>query len=435
MSIDEILAGTMGVEGVRSLLCGAEAQRALAEEVSEMLTPGTVLESLRLHRSKFKPGRKLSAWYTAETRRKRSIGARPREIAVTWELGDPLDPRLAQQSAGDHAGPFRALHHWEPARRMQVLVSPFDPRFPGLARLAQPGAVAAWNPSHAGSPTTLRYRPGQRHLLRHGDGAAAVFVKLSRAQDPSRVATAAASLNRWFSEHEPALRVLQPLDILPGAEAVLFRHAPGHTAARNGPSLQRIGAAVRLLHGAPSDAVAGETRSLAGEVRRAMRAAEHLQVLHPSAAESLQATLEQAQELTSSLPAPAKTPVHGDLKLDHVWQNAELLTLIDLDRTRCDDPSLDVGKLLADIRWSSNTGRGVHALQQAFLSGYRGDPSTLIRAQIYEAIYVLKIAARRVSVTDSHWDERVSALVADARLVIDTVTRQATNPSPIGAAS
>jgi hypothetical protein len=354
---------------------------------------------------------------------------------VTWESGDPPDPRLGQQPEGDQEGQFRVLHRWEPVRQMQVFVSPFDPRFPGLAALAQPGAVAACKPSDTRLVTTLRYRPGQRHLLRHGDGAAAVFVKLSRAQDPCHVANVAASLNRWFSAHEPAVRVLEPLDVLPESEAALFRQAPGHPARWDVPSLRRIGAAVRLLHGAPSDAVGGDMPSLAREVAGAMRAAQHLQVLHPSAAESLQATLEQAQELTSSLPAPAKTPVHGDLKLDHVWQNGELLTLIDLDRTRCDDPALDVGKLLADIRWSSNTGYGVHALQQAFLSGYRGDPSTLIRAQIYEAIYVLKIAARRVSVTDSHWDERVSALVADARLVIDTVTRQATTPSPIGAAS
>lgn len=440
MSATEIVAGARGVEGVRSLLTGAQSRRAVADEVSSMLAPGCSLESLRLHRTKFKPGRKLSAWYTVSVRCQDGGGSREHEIAVTWTPAEPaFDERELEQAIDGGSGAFRTLRRWQPALQMQVLASPFDPRFPALAWLSQPSSVTASRPpSHPASVVTLRYRPGQRHLLRHGESDSAVFVKLSKAQDAGRVARVAAALNGWLADSGASLRVLTPIEVLPDAEAALFRRAPGRPLTHTPAGLRRLGAAVRLLHGAPTELLGEGAPSFDREVTGAIRAAQHLQVLLPTVARSLQATLGRVREGAESFGDPPATAIHGDLKLAHVWQQGPLLTLIDVDRMRCDDPDLDLGKCLADIRWCCRVrGGNIPALQRAFVDGYVGSEATrLDRARLYEVIFVLKAAARRVSITDSGWADDVAALADEARLLMaDMAGGARSTPTAIGAPS
>jgi hypothetical protein len=92
--------------------------------------------------------------------------------------------------------------------------------------------------------------------------------------------------------------------------------------------------------------------------------------------------------------------------------------VIDLDRCSAGDAALDLGKLLADLRWwSAATCAGnADRAQQHFLEGYFGDggPSRLLRGRVYEALLLLKIAAHRVPLFDARWQARIDALVSEA---------------------
>ena len=64
MKQEEVLSGTAGVEGVQRLLNEQSSRRLLKREVQKMLREGYHTGPLRLTRAKFKPGRKLSAYFT-----------------------------------------------------------------------------------------------------------------------------------------------------------------------------------------------------------------------------------------------------------------------------------------------------------------------------------------------------------------------------------
>jgi hypothetical protein len=68
-------------------------------------------------------------------------------------------------------------------------------------------------------------------------------------------------------------------------------------------------------------------------------------------------------------------------------------------------------------------------MQQAFLDGYAGaaDAEAPHRARCYEALLLLKIAARRVPVTSPSWAARTGELVSKAGAIVtdlDAATRR-----------
>jgi hypothetical protein len=84
------------------------------------------------------------------------------------------------------------------------------------------------------------------------------------------------------------------------------------------------------------------------------------------------------------------------------------------------DPSLDIGKFLADLRWRCDGRAQAVRMQQAFLDGYAGaeHAETPHRARCYEALLLLKIAARRVPVISPIWAARTGELVSTAGAIV-----------------
>src|SRR5439155_1265153 len=129
-----------------------------------------------------------------------------RSVVAVWDRGEGgihLDPQAraleAEAVAEGLGAPFRGLcarlHGWN----VSVMVSPLDPRLPQLIRLSNPRHVAAMlagplsQASAAGYRIrTIRYRPGERHVLRYepspapGAPTRAVFAKLSRREAGER---------------------------------------------------------------------------------------------------------------------------------------------------------------------------------------------------------------------------------------------------------
>jgi aminoglycoside phosphotransferase (APT) family kinase protein len=180
---------------------------------------------------------------------------------------------------------------------------------------------------------------------------------------------------------------------------------------------------LRILQRAPlSLAGRQEPHELATEVRAVARASEHVRRLLPEAAPRIGAILERAQELHDQVAQERPALAHGDFKLDHIWLAPEALTLIDLDRCGVADPAFDMGKLLADLHWCHLTAprAAVERAQRHFLNGYVAAPSSprLRRARVYEAILLVKIAARRVPLFDRRWRALTEALIARAENVL-----------------
>jgi hypothetical protein len=87
-----------------------------------------------------------------------------------------------------------------------------------------------------------------------------------------------------------------------------------------------------------------------------------------------------------------------------------------VDRTGAAEPSLDLGKLLADMAWWCSDTVKAQALGAAFRAGYgRCDPARWARAELWAVLFDLKIAARRCAVHDPDWATQVHRRVEAAR--------------------
>src|SRR5919106_1094288 len=179
MNREDILSGKAGAAGIQHLLNGQSSRRGLREEVQTMLRPGYRAGPFHLTRAKFKPGRKLSAYFTfpvfdAKDRMSHSV-----HLAVTWQnsLDDtpPADHWSQLQSEADRSGlmPVQCeLWRDVPDKGIRLQLWPFDPKFPQLVRLGSPSHVAKIFSSLGITDQTpvitpIRYRPKERHVLRY----------------------------------------------------------------------------------------------------------------------------------------------------------------------------------------------------------------------------------------------------------------------------
>ena len=130
----------------------------------------------------------------------------------------------------------------------------------------------------------------------------------------------------------------------------------------------------------------------------------------------LSRVLDGVGERVQGLPAEAPTLTHGDAKCDNLLVDRDRLTVIDLDRCGYADPAIDIGKLLADLRWwCERIGLDPETVQALLLTGYGDcDRARLARAQAYEVLFQVKIAGRRLSLDDVAWAHHVTEAVGQA---------------------
>src|SRR2546428_2952104 len=111
-----------------------------------------------------------------------------------------------------------------PSLAMSVEVSPLDPSFPQLVRLSDPEYVgqmlarcAPTHPLPAGgyAVTSVRYQPGQRHVLRYeaadAPGQPIMFAKPYENEDGSRIATVGTQAADWLAPRQEGATRLPPL--------------------------------------------------------------------------------------------------------------------------------------------------------------------------------------------------------------------------------
>jgi Ser/Thr protein kinase RdoA (MazF antagonist) len=443
LHVDEVLSGRTGALGVRGALRSSPWRRNVRGVLVDAMAGPTPLGPCRLRRTKFKPGRKLTAYFDASV----AGHGGPRAVAVTWQADDgaPVERSTHEAALEAEAGrrglgtPFRSLTAAAPELRMRVDIAPLDAAFPQLVRLSDPAYVTRL----IGGTTrfdvvTVRYRPRQRHVLLYHPAAlelgSTLFAKLYRDESGAhaqQVALAVAELLDGSGVCAGA-RPLAYLDN--GDRALLFASVPGRPlsaclrgGARGvGAHLRTGGATLRRLHDAPAELGAlVEPRAVEAELRATDRACEAIQHLLPCSGPTVRDILARTRDLLTRVPTEPPRFAHGDYKADHLLVGRGGVTLIDFDRCARADPSLDLAKFLADLRWwTTRRPSALASAQQEFLDGY-GPTSRarLARARVLEPLLLLKMTARRVPVHEPDWDGRTSALVLQADRVLRDVER------------
>jgi len=259
VNVAEALSGRTRLDGIRWVLLSAAPRRALRDQLKAMLSAPAMLGPCRLRRAKFKPGRKLDAYYDALVYDESVKGYRLRPIAVTWGEAREAERRhetgLAEIQADaarqGMAAPFSRLMTDLPEWGMRVRVSPLDVRFIQLVRLSDSRYVhdmlaaayaAADRASDQPRPdryvvTSIRYRPGQRHVLRYDavDAARAetVFAKLYTGEDGARVFHRATRAEEWLAQHGEGVTSVRPLAYVAEDGVVLYPGLSGSPLAKH----------------------------------------------------------------------------------------------------------------------------------------------------------------------------------------------------------
>ncbi len=449
-----------GLADVQWTLLDTVSREVLWRALASIL-PDATLKDCRLHRAKYKPGRHLTAYY--EVTAHDNAGDHARQIEVSWTPSGTADPRgpvdelLAMQDEAARRGlaaPFRQLTADAPEWGMRVQVAPLDVEYPQLVRTADPGYVREMlgaaldgRASAAGyAVTAIRYRPGQRHMLRYdpaegagrAEGEGTFFAKIYNSDKGARIFDTASRVADRLAAHGAGMATLRPLAYLAADGLVLYPHlsgtplsqllrAPGPETAQH---LRQAGAALQALHHTPTDLVELQPHSFAREVKGTLSAGEHIHSLLPETGALLTAVVERARALYGQLPQEQHGLAYGDFKSDHLWITPGGLTLIDFDTAYLADQAIDVGKFLADLHWWYD-GYGLDGVEQAqaqFLEGYLPAPERLLRARLYEVLVLVKTTARRVRLFDQDWAPRTQRLIARADKLLRQV--EASSPSP-----
>jgi thiamine kinase-like enzyme len=481
MELSEILAGRAGLAGVQWALTGQPARAALRGLLNSLLS-GAELGPCRLRRAKYKLDRYLTAYYdvTLHSRDGHHPGdggngspvpstTLVRPIALTWALpketgapGLPSDPASVQGEAFSRGllRPFQQLSAETPEWGLRLQISPLDVQFPQLVRLSDPRYVqemlAVGLEAGSRGPalpaqysiTTIRYRPGQRHVLRYdahpepeAPGGKTFFAKIyNKPAKGARAFETAIQISNWLDAHSVGMQGARPLAWLAEDGVILYPRVAGiplsrllkGTGRRTGRHLRLAGSALRALHALPVSLMAGlEHKTLANEIQTVKHASDHLRALYPQARAKIIELIERTEALHARLPQEPETFTHSDLKADHMLVSSTGLTLIDFDTCALADPAFDIGKFLADLDWwhAQYSKPDATEAQEQFIAGYiQGapgapdiPPARLKRARLYEALILLRITVRRVPLFSRDWAEMTLRLVQQAEGILNSL--------------
>lgn len=374
-ALDVALSGRLGVDALRRLVGQPVGSHgSLAED-------GPV----ELLRTKYKPGRKLTGYYR-------------------WGADEP---RFAART-------------WYADGRTSVLVSPADPAMPQLRALCDPPRLAQVLATFTGGPVcrsprelsvrTLRYRPGQRHVLHVTGGRLdppGVYLKLDRDASGARAVPVAVDL-------APHLLVAVPVGYSHPARVAVWRGAAGQPLARllrdgssDGPGLvHQVGQGLRALHDSPVRV--DRSHSVPAEVAATLRAGEHITALLPSEGDLFGSVVGTVAAALERCPTEPATLGHGDVKCDNLLAgDGGQVRFLDLDRVAMAEPALDLAKFLADLRWWCPDAR-LPALRDALRAGYGPcDSVRWTRADLLSVLLGAKLVARRCGIHDPAWGSAV----------------------------
>src|SRR6187455_2618831 len=93
MNREEILSGKAGLVGIQQLIHGQSSRNLLRREAQAMLREGYRAGQFHLTRVKFKPGRKLSAYFTFPAIHSVGEASHLVHLAVAWQANLDGNPQ------------------------------------------------------------------------------------------------------------------------------------------------------------------------------------------------------------------------------------------------------------------------------------------------------------------------------------------------------
>jgi hypothetical protein len=339
MKQEDILSGKAGLAGIHSLLHGQSSRRLLRSEAQTMLRQGYRAGPFHLTRAKFKPGRHLLAYFNFPALDTKGQASHLVHLAVAWQRNlDEValaDGREQLQEEANEAGLMPVQQElWKeiPEQGIKLQVWPFDPKFSHLVRLGNPVYVAKMLSSLGIADdlkqlpvvTPIRYRPGERHVLRYEidspEGGRRLYAKLySNTQDAARAFGVANRVVDWLDANNHGLQGIKPEAMSEEDSIILYPHAPGIPLSRQfhrsrrwvAAQLRTIGKALAILHNGPETLQADlRQNNFTNEAKVVRRASEHIQILLPDAYNKILEIVDRAEEQYSRLPQekPTFTP-------------------------------------------------------------------------------------------------------------------------------
>ena len=414
---------TLDAERTGQLLRGAAMRTAIRNRLAPMLRDGTTLLHVRVQRVKVRPSTSMELWLEARLRTGEAVTRRP--VSLRWSASAAPPDRVP---AGETDGDLSVVADGsEPFARW----SPFDDQFPNLARLLAPQVLSRALGVHDGSLDvgTVRYRPGERHVLRAatidgGPGAARWFAKLARPGE-GRAAYEVACAFAAAVDGDRTVVAVRPLALVD--DAAVYPAVRGRAVStlvptddRAAPWLSHAGRALAVVHGS-GFGDHPKMHTLASALVTTERAVRHLRAWLASGDARLDDLLGRLGVLVGCTPESAIVSLHGDCKLDHLHRRASVMHLIDIDNSGRGEAALDIGNLLADVWWWARSAPAelVASSRQAVLDGY-GNPPDATRVALAEAIALLRIAGRRPRIDRPGWMRETEGAVASVeRLVLE----------------
>src|SRR5712691_13461005 len=84
MNLGDALSGRAKLEAIQWVLLSAAPRRVLRDQLKALLSAPNMLGPCRLRRARFKPGRKITAYYDVLVHIEGTEGYSARPITVTW---------------------------------------------------------------------------------------------------------------------------------------------------------------------------------------------------------------------------------------------------------------------------------------------------------------------------------------------------------------
>ena len=306
---------------------------------------------------------------------------------------------------------------------------PDDHRLPGLAQAADPGAALRLMDRHVFriprrvmAVETVRYRPGNRAVLRHRARRARFYVRIVRPEAMPDLLEAARLIEQSKFVSPPIVGCWTDGGALwvpevPGTnmrDAMRQGAPPDPTVLLDGLeslwALPQRGGDLR-----PFD-LPGAYRRAERTFKHALRDDEHALRVLADTASALRPFVESWQPTTIA---------HSDFYDDQMVVMADgRVALVDFDEAGPDDPLLDVGNLLAHLRWASRfehryeaDARGSYygQFKQAALDRFGWSPQDLARR---EAVCIFRICTNTIRRLKPDWRNNTLAGLA---LVNDTL--------------
>lgn len=309
----------------------------LADLSQERLRAITGADHVALLGLRYRAGKRAIVHIAFETGEQRTEGA-------LWFFKGDKARRLARHN--------RATARFAPEARALFEAFPHDHRMPQIRDFLGRGACIIEDltgTAAAGAPVLLRYRPGLSCTFRCPlEGGSAAFVKLINDDDPARLLKANRIMLRRLAGGPVTLAPALGIDA--SVSAVAYASASGRPldavlaeAVTTAPLDQAIGA-LRTFWQAPI----APARRMGPDLllNRARESAAFVAVTAPSCVAAARAVVAR---LVASPPDVALRPIHGDMKLEHVFIDGSRTVLIDTESVSLGPPDYDLAQLLGRL--------------------------------------------------------------------------------------